>query len=93
MGVKRSIKIISIFVLVAFCFTFGLPLQQVAALEATIASVETQEANIQYEEPETSTNLGAFADELITHINNLRECLKNNELAQFRSELKNTKIV
>ncbi|GEM_PF-1138719 len=87
MGVKRSTKIIAIFVLVAFCFTFGLPLQQVSALEAMVDRVETQEANILYEEPETSTNLGAFADGLTTHINSLKECLENNELAQFRSKL------
>ncbi len=90
MGLKRSTKIIAIFVLVAFCFTFGLPLQQVAALEATVASVETQEASIPYEEPEISTNLGAFADGLITHINSLKECLENNKTAQFRSELGTT---
>jgi uncharacterized protein YeaC (DUF1315 family) len=90
MGVKRSTKIIAIFVLVAFCFTFGLPLQQVTALAATVASVETQEASIPYEEPEISTKLGAFTDDLITHINSLNECLNNNDVSQFRSQFKIT---
>ncbi|WP_010245439.1 transglutaminase domain-containing protein [Acetivibrio cellulolyticus] len=88
MEFNRSTKIISILVLVAFALTFGLPLQQVSALESVLDSVQTQEKTIQYEEPETTTNLGLFAEKLSTYIISLRESLEKGDLKQFEKDLK-----
>ncbi|AEV68704.1 transglutaminase-like domain-containing protein [Acetivibrio clariflavus] len=89
MNIKKSIKIISMFIIIAFCLTFGLPLQQVVALETVVENKLAVETGIPFERPETVTNLGAFADLMSTHINNMKECLENNDQAQFKKELKN----
>lgn len=84
---KRSLKIIAIFVLVVFIYTNVLPTQQMS-LAASIENIKNTKANINYEKPTVSTQLGNFAKDISEYTAKLRESLEGNNFEEFKKDLK-----
>ena len=84
---KRSLKTIAILVLVVFMYTHALPTQQMA-LAASIENIKNAKANISYDKPTVNTQLGNFTKDISEYIGKLRESLENNDLEEFKKDLK-----
>lgn len=85
---KRVIKIIAVFVFIAFTLTYALPTQEMTVLAKSLDNITNTKANISYEQPKINTTLGNFAKDIYEYISKLKVSLENEDLEQFKDDLK-----